>query len=513
MKINSRRASVAALLIASAGAVSVQACTNLSESPTSAITPDNYYRTSAEVIGGLAGVYANLRTTLDEYWNISEVSSDENVVPTRGSDWYDNGKWLDLHRQTWTPTSAAGLDNINSAWVNLWSGVARANAVINALKPNQVANQAAIEGELRALRAYYYICLMDLFGGVPIVTTTEIKPRTQDSRAEVLKFVETELLAARPGLPVKWDAANYGRMTQGAVDAMLVSIYLNAPVYGGTVTTNGITPGAGRWADVVTVADRIINSGTYSLASNWNSNFLPTNQNSPENIMVVRFSTVDGLGLVMNYKSFHYNTANFGGWNGFSTLADTYNSFDNADARKKIFLVGPQSNLNTGAPTLDRAGNRLVFTPEIKDVTQAAEGEGARIYKFPIDQSTTNQNQPNDFPSFRLGEVYLSKAEALNEQGQTAAAIALVNTIRARVFTPAKPLATSLTQAAARKAIYDERLFELTNEGKRRQDMVRFGSYTTKFQFKEAQPGYRVLLPIPQSQLSTNPLLKQNVGY
>jgi hypothetical protein len=294
---------------------------------------------------------------------------------------------------------------------------------------------------------------------------------------------------------------------------MLVSIYLNAAVYGGTVTATGLTPGATRWADVVTVADRIINSGTYTLASNWGANFLPTNQNSVENIFVVRFSLVDGLGLNMNSKSFHYNSANFGGWNGFSTLADTYNSFDDADARKKIFLVGPQVNLNTGAPAFDRAGNRLVFTPEIKDVTQAGEGEGARIYKFPIDPSATNQNEPNDFPTFRLGEVYLSKAEALNEQGQTAAAMALVNTIRARVFTPAKPLSTSLSQAAARTAIYNERLFELTNEGKRRQDMIRYGSYTGKFQYKEAQPGYKVLLPIPQSQLSTNPLLKQNAGY
>lgn len=513
VKITTRKASVAALLMATAVAVSVQGCTDLTETPTSTITPDNYYHTQAEVIGGLAGVYANMRTTLDEYWNISEVSTDENVVPTRGSDWYDNGKWLELHRQTWTPTSAAGVDNINSAWANLWSGVAKANAVINALQPNQIPNQAVVESELRTLRAFYYICLMDLFGPVPIVTTTEIKERTQNTRAEVLKFVETELVAARTALPAKWDASNYGRITQGAVDAMLVSIYLNAEVYGGTVTAAGLTKGPARWQDVVTVADRIINSGTYTLASNWGSNFVATNQNSQENIFVVRFSTVDGLGFNMNMKSFHYNLANFGGWNGFSTLADTYNTFDDADARKKIFLVGPQVNLNTGAPALDRAGNRLVFTPDIKDVTQASEGEGARIYKFPIDPSVTNQHEPNDFPTYRLGEIYLSKAEAQNELGQTAAAIALVNTLRARVFTPAKPLATTMTQAQARTAIYNERLFELTNEGKRRQDMIRFGSYTAKFQFKDVAAPYRILMPIPASQLATNSLLKQNPGY
>src|SRR5690348_11288724 len=76
------------------------ACTDLTEVPKSAITPENFYRNANEALGGLASVYANLRTTDDEYYNISEISTDEMIVPTRGQDWYDNGKWLDIHRQT-----------------------------------------------------------------------------------------------------------------------------------------------------------------------------------------------------------------------------------------------------------------------------------------------------------------------------------------------------------------------------------------------------------------------------
>ena len=101
------------------------ACTDLTEVPQSAISPENFYRNADEVIGGLASVYAQLRSTTDEAYNISEISTDEMIVPTRGQDWYDNGKWLDIHRQTWGPNSPAGLDNINSAWVNLFQGVAR----------------------------------------------------------------------------------------------------------------------------------------------------------------------------------------------------------------------------------------------------------------------------------------------------------------------------------------------------------------------------------------------------
>ncbi len=513
VKMTVKKVSVSALLLASAVGASLQGCTDLTEVPASAISPDNYYRSSAEVLGGVAGVYATLRDNMWNYYNISQVSTDETVVPTRGSDWYDNGRWLEIHRQTWTATSGATNEDIGGVWNTMWAGIAKANAVLNALKPNTIQGQAAVEAELRVLRAYYYIGLMDFFGGVPIVTTTEIMPRERASRADVFKFIETELLAARSALPATRDASEWGRVTQGAADAMLVSIYLNAQVYGGSVTAAGLAPGAQRWADVVTAADRLINSGNYSLASNYVSNFVSTNQNSKENIFVVRFSTLGGLGWTINSRSFHYNSSNFGGWNGFSTVADVYNAFDDADGRKKQWLVGLQVNANTGAAVKDRAGNPLIFTPEIKDVTQAKENEGARLYKWPIDQSVSNQEMPNDFAHYRLAEVYLSKAEALNEQGQTGAAIAVVNTVRARNFSPAKPLSATMTQAQARTAIYNERLFELVGEAKRRQDMIRAGTYTGKFMFKDVQPPYKILMPIPASQLATNPLLKQNPGY
>src|SRR3989449_8890677 len=133
------------------------------------------------------------------------------VVPTRGQDWYDNGRWLEIHRQNWTPTSPSGLSDINSAWVNDFSGIAAANIVLAALEGRTVmdsAEQAGVVAELRALRAFYYYQLMDLFGGVPIVTTTEIKPRARNTRAEVFQFIESELLAVRPVLPPKWDDAD-----------------------------------------------------------------------------------------------------------------------------------------------------------------------------------------------------------------------------------------------------------------------------------------------------------------
>jgi hypothetical protein len=220
-------------------------------------------------------------------------------------------------------------------------------------------------------------------------------------------------------------------------------------------------------------------------------------------------------------ESLHYNQYSGGQtpWNGFSTLAETYRAFDPADQRRQIFLAGSQVNQVTGLPVTDRAGNPLSFDSLIVDDTKAAENIGVRVVKWPVDPAHLDQENGNDYALFRLAEIYLIKAEALNELSAAngPAAVALINTVRARVFTPPKPLATTLTQQQIRDAILQERLFEFTDEAKRRQDLIRMDQYITrpwafKAQAALTQP-YRVLMAIPDIQLGTNPLLEQNAGY
>jgi len=503
------------------------ACTDLTEVPQSAITPENFYRNEDEVIGGLASVYAQLRATNDEYYNVSEISTDEMIVPTRGQDWYDNGKWLDIHRQTFAPASPAGLDNINSAWVELFKGVARANVVMKGIENVSFASKATVTAELRVLRAFYYFLLADLFGGVPIVTEPEIAARPQNTRTEVFAFIESELKAARPDLPAKWSADMNGRVTQGAVDAMLASLYLNAQVFTGTVTAAGLQPGTQHWQDALNYANAVINSGNYSLATDasmacgtpgcgWRKNFTADNNLTPEIIFAIKYVDVTDIGLNFLMRALHYNqySGSEAPWNGFSTLADTYAAFDPVDRRVQIFLAGAQVNLVTGQPALDRQGNPLVFDPNIPNVTAATEGQGIRIAKWPVDPNHVNRNNGNDYAWFRLGEMYLIRAEAENELGQTAAAIADINLLRARVFSPPKPIATTLTQAQVRDAILNERLYEMTAEGKRRQDLIRMNKFTQGTWYaKTAFDPWKVLMPIPQTQIETNPQLQQNPGY
>src|SRR3954465_13548401 len=107
----------------------VQGCTDLNENPPSLINAGNFFHTEPEVLAGLAGVYAQLRSTAPEgaIYDANEVPTDEIVVPIRGQDWNDNGQWIDLHNQTWSPTSIATTNFFNGAWNSSYTGVARAN--------------------------------------------------------------------------------------------------------------------------------------------------------------------------------------------------------------------------------------------------------------------------------------------------------------------------------------------------------------------------------------------------
>src|SRR5207237_5875458 len=87
-----------------------ETCTKLTEVPHDALTPTTAFHTDAEVLAGVAGVYAQLRAIeWVGYIILQDLTTDVAIVPTRGSDWYDNGQWLDLHRQTWTSNSSGTL--------------------------------------------------------------------------------------------------------------------------------------------------------------------------------------------------------------------------------------------------------------------------------------------------------------------------------------------------------------------------------------------------------------------
>jgi starch-binding outer membrane protein, SusD/RagB family len=499
------------------------ACTDLAEVPNDALTPDNAFKSDAELIAGIASVYARLRNPMWGYYNLSEITTDEMVVPTRGSDWFDNGRWLEIYRQTWTANSGSALDDMNGAWNDAFSGVARANLMLEILEKSGATTNTEAKAELRVLRAYFYYQLMDFFGGVPLVTGTALEANARATRDEVFKFIEAELIATRTDLPETRDAAQYGRLTRGAANALLASLYINAGVFTKDQGINAtgynscagiaVTGGTDACQAAIDAADEVINSGKYTLATDFKLNFSTANEASPENIFVIALTNQPGLGMSFAMRTLHYNQLSTGGggpWNGFATLADTYNAFDHlTDQRDQMWLVGQQKSFNTGQPVNDRTGAPLIFTPSIANIESATEAEGVRYNKFPpLPNALAGDAHPNDFPIFRLAEMYLIKAEASLALGNTGDALTNINLVRARAFNPPKPLA-----AVTNDDILRERLFEFAGEGKRRQDMIRFGHFTDVRQFKGQREAYRVLFPVPATQIQSNTKLTQNPGY
>jgi hypothetical protein len=169
------------------------------------------------------------------------------------------------------------------------------------------------------------------------------------------------------------------------------------------------------------------------------------------------------------------------------------NKYDNADKRKAQWITGSQpGNVN--------------YNLNITSLTSAGVFDGARNIKYLPVPPYNGGSSSNDYPVFRYADVLLMKAEALARQANTAGALPLVNQVRSRAGLA--PLT-----AVTLEEIYDERGRELCWEGHRRQDMIRFGTFTQAHDFKPASGEHYKLFPIPAPALVTNPTLKQNPGF
>src|SRR5687768_13211103 len=98
--LHNRRAASAGIVAIVASLAMLQSCTDLEENPFSSITPENFYKTEEEVRSGLAAVYNQLNSaSTGNYHYFNVISSDEQVIPVRGQDWFDNGTHLEAQRQ------------------------------------------------------------------------------------------------------------------------------------------------------------------------------------------------------------------------------------------------------------------------------------------------------------------------------------------------------------------------------------------------------------------------------
>lgn len=480
------------------GLLAVHSCTDLDEEVYDQI-PEEDFGVNQEQLDALIGpLYSNFADYFDRYATLNTVSDDQ-IVPTRGGDWKDGDAWKRLHQHTWNPSLDDGT--FNGLWTWVYNNVTSINRQL--ANENVQANPATI-AELRTLRAMYHYIAMDNFGSVLIADAVTSENPAQRTRAEVYAFVEKELQEALPNLPTEVSLATYGRMNKYVAHMILAKLYLNAEVYTGTA----------QWAKAAAECDSIINSNKYSLATDFFENFSTLNQNSPEIILAMPLDKTKREGMNIQMRTLHYKsqlTYDIGTapWNGYATLSEFYNSFENGDVRKQMWIVG-QQYAEDGVTPLDDDGVPMVFTPEIPTFEMpagpTARLAGVRSQKYEIQQNNGNTSQDNDFVVYRLADVYLMRGETYFRLGNLANALTDINFIRtAREVAPF----TSLTE----NDILAERGRELAWEYHRRQDLIRFNQFGKEWQFKPISPEARELFPIPTTQLSLNPNLKQNPGY
>ena len=495
--------------------VIVPGCTKLDSKVYNQVTPNNFFQTPQQVNAFLAQAYSPMTNIpFGASFNLNEVSSDEIVVPTRGNDWYDGGKWQNL----WTHNFNYDMDDINNAWNDLSSGIGKCNFVLGSVSiipaANKPANIDQIIAEIKVLRAFYYMKFMDLYGNVPLVTDYNTDPSKLGTtqRKDVYAFLETDLTTNVP-LLADASAANYGHINKWGGYMTLAHLYLNAQVYTGTA----------QWQKAAAAADMVIKSGKYSLQPNFFDNFAVENSGSVENIFVVPFDYIQigGNGFQMNtlnYNNIYTYNLTSQPYNGFSSPEAFYRTFPAADKRTAMWAVGQQYS-SAGAPLTDVATHLpVILSPYINELSNPADTfkfAGARSIKYHPQSGTAGQ-MSNDGVVYRLAEAYLVKAEAEMRAGTPGDALTLINALRARAGVPAWT-STDLTLPN----LLAERGREMAWEGFRRSDLIRFEvADGIKYFGAARKPGksadadtHSYLFPVPQAQLISNPKLTQNPGY
>jgi hypothetical protein len=486
--------------------ISVIASCDLEEEIFTEILSSEFGQTTEEVNSLVGAAYSSYGGWIGGPWVTQVISSDIGIVPTRGTDWAENGQWARIHEHDLKPDDFY----TGGAWNSLYTGINNVNRILYQLE--EVGTDAALQTikELKVLRALNYYYLMDIYGNIPLVTsfTDAVENPTTTQRAGIFAFIISEVEGVINDLPTTVGGSSYGKINKWTAHALLAKMYLNAEVWNGTA----------QWDKANQHATAIIDSGNYSLVPSFFDNFSIDNEGSSENIFVLVYDKVFSGGMNLAVRTLHYSsqqTYNFTQqpWNGFSSMEDFYNSFEANDVRLGSFIEGQQYD-SSGAILLDNQaepedpnGPPINFTPNIRNVRDALRQDGVRIGKFEMEMGGIPGQMSNDFPLFRLGDIILTKAEAELRLGNPGGALILANMIRDRAGVA--PF-TELTL----ENLLAERGRETCFEAYRRQDQIRFGTFNDAWFDKPADVSTHInIFPVSTGNMAANPSLTQNPGY
>ncbi|PWK79810.1 putative outer membrane starch-binding protein [Mucilaginibacter oryzae] len=460
---------IAAVFLATASSCKKE----LYQTPATSKDLGKFLTNQAETEEYVAAVYGTLQSTglyglyLPAF---AEIPSDNTYdqVPSN-----DSGNYGQLDQFTTIPSN----DIIETTWRDSYQGIQKANVVLNRIDKITYTDPAvkqARKGEMLFIRALLYFNMVRLYGDVPLVTTETINPNQyfglgRQPAAQVYDQIKTDLAAAIPLLPEV--PGQPGRVVKTAAESLLGKVYLTLKDY-----TN---------AETQLLA--VVNSGKHALLTRPQDVFAVNNENNKEIIFAVQFTSgVNGNseGSIMFQQFSPSATVTGAKGHNLPTLS-LYNLYASNDLRKGVYVTLAPS----GAPF----DNKLTAP------------------------TTIITDGPSDFVVLRYADVILMLAEIENELGNTAQAVAYLNSIRSRA---GLANTTAGNQADLRDAIVLERRLELIGEGHRWFDLLRTGTAVNVMNkwFKDNNilitiDQHNLLMPVPQSQINTDPAIKQNPGY
>ena len=494
----------------------------------------------------MADVYYHLRGTLGRrYMEAQALASDEWVGISFDGDYFDSGTYAHTCLHNFYDT-----DPSIGWYADVASGIAKANRVIVNMGGDDADPKAIASA--RAMRAFYHFILMDSYGDVPVLDAIpgENEAVERKPRAEVARFIESELLDIIPYLSETNDATTYGKPNKWMAEALLVKLYINWSVYTAASVDqyDAATAKNEKLNDCVKYCDEIIKSGKFSIsegANGYRSKFFPNNGSQIKDfIYAMPFHTTEATGMQYGRpRTWRQAKGSFDSYYGMKLSNSVGGNFSMSPEMSDLFsLPGDERNDNilagqiymydattyakTSTPFTYK-GENVVLSKDIEFKDKESLNVGKDVhgwcqgYKsvkwFVIDEDFRNsRNQSNDLPIFRFADILLTKAEAIT-RGATATngdtPQSLFNQIRSYVHAP------QLDHNPSLQELLDERGREFFDENWRRNDMIRFGTFENEYgAHKKDFPTARFektcrIFPIPKDVREQNTNWKQNPGY
>ena len=445
--------------------VSCKKLIEIPSSPPNELSAEQLYSDSANVMGAIAGIYNNFNVT--NY--LSFHSGGITVYTGLSGDELINNNTDDNAIQFANNAIVPNNQYLPSLWSNAYSALYLINASLDGISTStgiSASLKAQLTGEIKVVRALYYFNLVNLFGDVPLITSTNYKITASLPRASadsVYAFIISDLTDAKQNLTADYPSDGRARPNLYVASALLAKVYLYRQ----------------DWQKAFDMANEVINSGQYQLEPDLNNVFLdgsieaiwqlPANGANSQTVEALALTPYTG-GIIPNYtlspnliNAFEPADSRFQNW-------VKYNVVDNNGTDTSYYYAYKYKNRRPTAPTME------------------------------------------DYMIIRLGELLLIRAESLAHLNNVDDALSDLNQVRNRA---GLPNTTTANQTNLLSAIMHERQTELFCEwGNRWYDLKRTGTIDAVLSNEKTnwQPT-DALYPIPLTDIRSNPNLKQNPGY